>query len=407
MVVDNSTVVGNTAESGGAVYGTGADLGDLTVRNGSIIRGNQATAENGGVVRCDKCNIGSFVVSGGSSAEYNAAAGEGGVVECDGLGRVEVADGSSVSHNVANSNGNGDSGGGAVRCNNLGVLRVSSGSQMDNNTVPVSPKARGGAVFAQKVVGLVVEVSDGSSLSHNGAGGSAGLRGGALYIGGTVSNVTVTGNSKADDNYAGEQGGCIMADNVGTIRIAANSSISSNRATAKYGGAFFVYKTVGAVELVDGSSADGNQAGTDGGFMWAESRLAVLSISSGSSMSGNQAGSSGGAVRVESVGQLLITGNSHADGNAVAARDKVTGGFVRADSSIDRFVLANSSSMDYNVGGAVHSAFLGEVQVLAGSSMSHNRALRGAAFQSHRQTGPVLIHQSRCESGHVCRLAGS
>jgi hypothetical protein len=167
--LNNSTVSGNRAATGGGVYGNG---GEINVYSGSI--SNNSANRGGGIYN----NNGPMNLIGGSIGHNYAVTWGGGIFNDQGTMNLN---GGSIDYNRARM----FSGGGI--CNNLGVLNL-NGSSIDHNHAGIY----GGGIYdnVDTNSGLYSTVNLYSgSINNNTAG--AKLSGGGIY---SVYGTVITGN---------------------------------------------------------------------------------------------------------------------------------------------------------------------------------------------------------------------
>ncbi len=209
LTLTNSTLSGNTADHGGAIY----HYGNVTLV-GSTISGNSAV--NGGGIWTQ----GLLQVTAGSLITGNHATAEGGGIGERWYGTVVISD-STVSYNVADGMGGG-------------VYISKDQGSFDYSSVSIAN----------------------STISGNSAGTDGGglrLDGGSYYGGPiTVVNSTVSGNS------ATRGGGIFHAD--GYFFTLANSTLSGNSA-ALGGGLYSLDEIFRGTPYLSGSIVAGNPGG--------------------------------------------------------------------------------------------------------------------------------------------------
>ena len=367
VIITGSTLTGNTAQNGGAIYvggsgehnsvtsctftnnnatGNGGAI-DWAASNGNILNSKfeYNNAENGGAVYIGgSAEAGSII---GSVFNFNHASENGGAVDWNStIGRLinstfynNTAKFGGAAYRGANSTGgfgynntfilnHAELDGGAIDWNSAGGNIT--GSKFYDNTAG----RNGGAVYVG-AVGATAYITDGLFIGNNATGNGGAVdwaasnghildstfeynnaeNGGAVYIGGSAEAGSIIG-SVFNFNHASENGGAV--DWNSTIGRLINSTFYNN--TAKFGGAAyrganstggFGYNNtfiLNHAEL-DGGAIDWNSAGGN---------------ITGSKFYDNTAGRNGGAVYVGAVGAtayitdgLFIGNNATGNGGAV------------------------------------------------------------------------------------------
>ncbi len=85
LFIGNTSATGNTALTGGAVYG--ADQASITIGNGTVFKGNEASA-NGGAVACVECA--SLTVQDQVAMQTNNALAAGGALYADSSPAIQL-----------------------------------------------------------------------------------------------------------------------------------------------------------------------------------------------------------------------------------------------------------------------------------------------------------------------------
>ncbi|KXZ54094.1 hypothetical protein GPECTOR_5g199 [Gonium pectorale] len=432
-IADRSRVDNNTAAmpySRGGAFATRQSIASFAVSNGSSVSGN--VAGSGGALSTEQ-SLGSLSVSSGSSVSENTALNEhGGAIFVDGLlGTVSVQDWSQLSYNRASKG----SGGAVYSRGGLGALDVARDSHLSFNWA----ETRGGAVYADGAgqdVGSVL-VADNSSISGN----LAGQFGGALATSRGLASLTVTNNSRADNNSARDvHGGAVFVEqslgsivvshhsslsgntaklrgggvyvqrNLTSVSIVGSSSVNNNSVSIEHGGAVAVGGWLAFLRVAEGSSLDGNAALVGGGgAVQVDQLLGSVVLDYGSSVSGNTASnSSGGAFALQSLGSLQLLSRSSMSNNLAGGSGGAV--FVYGDPAegVGTLLLVdggsridnNTATRPYSRGGVMASRqTLIEITVSDGSSISGNSAGSGGAFHVEQSVGVLTVGDGSC----LCR----
>lgn len=357
MIVDAVTVSGNTAaiNAGGI-----ANVGDLTIRNGSLISGNTASANAGGIFNQTNMLIENSTVT------TNSSSGLGGGITTASGSVTTIQANSTISSNTGNTGGGianqgtltifasnitgntaGAEGGGIWNAltGNL-VLDDATGSiAISNNVANGNVDASGDLAFLQGGGGIfndgniggaggtvtildnspmnVVAITGNQAAGLGGLGLTAGSGGGILSIGG---NVNITG-ARITNNEAVRAGGGIEL--VGGTASVVDTTIDGNDVSAA-GGAILssapgngggIHTSDAAAVTIDGSTISNNTA-EEGGGLW-NSATGTFTVTN-STISTNVAASSGGggvfnvANGVVSLDSVTITLNSATTGGGIA-----------------------------------------------------------------------------------------
>jgi CSLREA domain-containing protein len=308
VAITSSNVDGNIASNdGGAIYAGFGGQGDVTITS-STLENNQSQ-RRGGAIKADNVTI-----IGGSSVRLNSATTEGGAIHAD--GNVTVTN-SRIEDNTATTYG------GAIHAG--GNVMVTGISTMSDNTA----NGDGGAIFS---IGST-EVTN-STLANNSTTGDN-HRGGAIHSDSgavTISQSTLSGNSTAGSSA---DGGAIYADS-GAVSIS-QSTLSGNSTAggSAEGGAIYAYS--GAVSISQSTLSGNSTAGTgaQGGAIYANN--GAVSISQSTLTLNNAAQSLGGAIY--SYSSPVTIRNSIVAGNT----DNGTAPDVRKSLAVgDAFTVTNS-----------------------------------------------------------------
>jgi CSLREA domain-containing protein len=324
LTVFDSTMTGNTADWGGAIYAAGDSHVAITSSN---VDGNIAS-NDGGAIYAGFGGQGDVTITS-STLENNQSQRRGGAIKAD---NVTIIGGSSVRLNSATTEG------GAIHAD--GNVTVTN-SRIEDNTATT----HGGAIHA----GGNVMVTGISTMSDNTANGD----GGAIFsIGSTeVTNSTLANNSTTGDNH---RGGAIHSDS-GAVTIS-QSTLSGNSTAGSNaeGGAIFAHS--GAVSISQSTLSGNSTAGSsaDGGAIYADSGAVSISQStlSGNSTAGGSA--EGGAIYAYSgavsISQSTLSGNSTAGTGAQGGAIYANNGAV----SICQSTLTLNNAAQ-SLGGAIYS----------------------------------------------------
>jgi hypothetical protein len=315
LVVDGSTVSGNSAGNGGAGGAGGSGGGiynasTLTVTN-STVNGN--SAGNGGSV--------SYTGNGG-------AGGSGGGIY--NAGTLQLTSNSTVSGNSAGNGGGvyytGVGSGGGIY--NAGTLTVTDSTVTDNSTGDGGAAQTGDGGDGGPGGGIynagTLQLSNNSTVSGNstGDGGNSGLfghsgaggNGGGIY---NASGATLTvADSALSDNHTGKDGasgsGSIGGSGGGLFnmgRLELSDSTISNNSAVRFGGGVYGSSTL----TLTHSTVISNTALEDGGGLYNEGRMAVTR----STISENTAEYDyGGGIRNASGGVLTLTDSTVSNNDA-------------------------------------------------------------------------------------------
>jgi len=283
VILNNVTVVSNTADYGGGIYAVTA-----VSATGCRVAGNSATVAGGGVYALTN------PVLNGCEVEGNQSGGDGGGVYVDNNFSLNVS--AVISGNQAGGNGGG------VYAS--GDATVSAG-RFESNT---SSSGSGGGLYASGGLNLSgTPVFSGNTASSNGGGAfvgsggvtagglfennrSSGGSGGGLYVASTLS---ISGTRLISNTAQAGNGGGLAVNN--TIWMT-NTQVLSN--SAALGGG--VYGAADAT--LTGSILQGNRSGGSGGGVNVNGRLQLVDTA----LAGNQSGAQGGGAFAG--GDITVTG---------------------------------------------------------------------------------------------------
>ncbi|QDT00006.1 beta strand repeat-containing protein [Adhaeretor mobilis] len=282
-IQNGSTLGGDTEaernkamDSGGAIF---AQSGAVVTIDASTVSGNIADASGGGIFMISgTLNIQNGSTLGGDTeAERNKAMDDGGAIFAQ-SGAVVTIDASTVSGNIADTDG-----GGIVMIS--GTLNIQNGSTLGGDTALEANHAvgNGGAIFAQG--GSVVTI-DASTVSGNIADTNGG---GITMLAGTlnIQNGSTLGGDTALEANQGNLGAAIFAQLTTVITID-RSTIAGNKARVA-GGGLYRLESTGSTTIIN-STFSGNLAEGDTGGLRVISGPTVIR---NSTFTGNRADSDG------------------------------------------------------------------------------------------------------------------
>jgi len=347
LAVTDSTLTGNSTDAnGGAIYtaGTGAAStlsGNITSTDAALTVSNVAAfpAQPGFLILVGNEQMRVEAINGAIFSVTRAVNGSTATVHLAGA-TVFVVDMSLINASVVTNNS--DFGAGVF---NDGGTVVITGSSVTSNVAVTD----GGGVYNDRTATLNVL---GSTLVSN----RAGRDGGGVYNNdsatASITDATVNGN------IAARNGGGLFNEIVAVANLN-NTRFSAN--TAADGGG--IYNEDGQVVISVGSLI-ANVSSGDGGGLFATSS-AVTTVD-GTSVSGNRSGGDGGAFAND--GSLTIS-------NTTVASNTADGdGAAIANSSVVSINTATfSANMAVGSGGAIHNESVGNV-TLAATTISNNTA---------------------------------
>lgn len=411
LILTDSTVSGNSGTIGAGI----ATGGSLTLREGTRITGNSAQDQGGGILQvCYDCDMlltdstvsnnsaetgggihgnGSNIQITRSTIEYNTAAIAGGIFSNNDLiieanstifrnastagdaggilaiGTLAVTD-SFVSNNVAERDGGGIKfeSGTAVRFEN---------TTLENNQALHSGGAL--AVLQSDTVQLINSRVDFNTAAYDG---------GALAV--LQSDTVQLINTRFAYNTATYDGGAVMS--LAPLSVTDNSLLQSNSAAQGYGGS--IYSSGGlllnSAEILSNSAAFGggvfagdaevresliafNTAPQRGGGMMI---LGTLQMHN-STLSNNTSGAAGGGLQLEA-GVGTTTQASLISGSTVTSNSSGDGGGITTKGSVEIVSSAISQNTATGMAGGGISNY--GTLTLIGSTLDHNAALYGAGL---------------------------
>ena len=208
---------GSSASGGGIHSNTNADV---TVKGGSLIKGNRALRHGGGIYGAANSTI---TVTEGSSVDRNTTSGNGGGIyaafatSTASAANLKVDGGSSITNNKT------DGAYAPVSANGWGGGICAESLDLDGATVSGNTaKLWGGGVYLPDTA-TDASIANAAISSNTAAGGAGVYGGGALALSGS----TVTNNVAARPDGKESYGGGISSSGVVTV---ADSKITSNKA---------------------------------------------------------------------------------------------------------------------------------------------------------------------------------
>ncbi|MEZ6061200.1 MAG: Ig-like domain-containing protein [Planctomycetaceae bacterium] len=326
LYLDDVEISGNSADDGGGIYN---NLDHVELYNGSVVSGNSATNDGGGIYTLGQGGgvvLGTLFVYEGSQVSNNVAGNNGGGIynEND---HVELWDGSLISGNVA-----GNAGGGvytfADGFNGPGETLYVSDSQITGNTA-----VHGGGIYnSGDYVSLFRSSVDGNQATGTDGTGSADGLGGGIY---------------SESNELGYGSVDLYQSTVANNVAQAGTGVTGAPGVGQGGG---VYAGSGALYTYQ-STLSGNQAlrradgqgEGEGGGLWSS---ADYMSAENSTFSGNSAEDAGGGIYTGTAVEasywlsfVTITNNTAADGGGIFHDESAT-------LTIDGSIVAGNSSND-------------------------------------------------------------
>jgi hypothetical protein len=392
LIVDNSTISGNTAEWGGGIYNW--EDGTLNVQNGSIVSANTARDVGGGIYNEATLTVTNSTIGGVGAG--NTAVGAGGGIYNHWMGTTTM-DGSTVSDNTAGKGGgiyqtaslgtttvNGSTISGNMATTSGGGIYSSLGTTtVDGSTISDNTAEWGGGIYNR----ATLNVQNGSTIGGVGAGNTATTSGGGIYNS-TAGTTTVDG-STISDNTAGWGGGIY---NRATLNVQNGSTIggtgAGNTATTSGGG---IYNSTAGTTTVDGSTVSANTAGWGGGiYNWEDG---TLNVQNGSIVSANTAPIGGGIFN--------RSGTTTVDGSTVSGNTAANGGGIHNDATL---IVQNNSSISANTaswGGGGITNDHGNSTTVTGSRIMNNEATYGGGIFNISGSAGVTNVTGSCLVGNI------
>ncbi|MFK7955160.1 MAG: beta strand repeat-containing protein [Lysobacterales bacterium] len=322
LIIDGSTITGNTASGAGADQGGGGvfnDGGTVTI-TGATINTNiadGAAGSGGGVL----VNGGTVSVTGGTLSG-NSSVRAGGGIEITSLGadaQVTVSDVTVANNATGGSPGNG---GGIHITDADGDAFATTTTIMDGSFTGNTAAAEGGALW--NAVGGTLSVT-GTVITTNTASGALSDQGGGGVFndGGNVSITNATVDSNTADGAAGSGGGVL---NDGGTLVVTGGSVSANSAVRAGGGVEANTRNLrDSTVTLDGVTVSDNTLGSapgNGGGVHVSNpvgdNVSLFTVIAGT-FSGNQATQEGGGLWNDAGGTLAIDGATISGNTATAA----------------------------------------------------------------------------------------
>ncbi len=241
LTINDTQITNNRAGlSAGGIFASGV----TTIRNSTIA--NNTTQENGGGIY----NVGDLTIRNANISNNTSAIHGGGLDTSE--GNVTVND-STFTNNIAKIDG------GAIRILGTGITLTVTNSQFLDNTAGF-----GGAIEASlnSLTTLTGTTIDRNTATVNGGG-----------IQNDDQSTLILSNSSLSNNRADLDGGGLFGRGSFTI---VNSTLSNN-AAARYGGGIARSNPSGTVRLLNSTIAS-NQAGLEGGGIYAEPNSTAIAL---------------------------------------------------------------------------------------------------------------------------------
>ncbi len=325
--IGTTTFDNNIAVYGGAVAALGSTFLDL---DGGSFTSNSAFTDGGGVIFGDTSD-GEIV---GVTFDGNSSDSTGGAV-------TNISSGTVLFQNATLDNNTADGAGGAVYTTNGFVQVFSTG--MDTNS------ASNGGAIAIDGTGAASLTMNASTLSNN----TATTNGGGVYFGAEGGTLTVVGTA-ITDNDANQGAGVYSVSASGSYNIT-YTSVVGNDAVGVGGGLYLATTSGGG--YVEHAVIEGNTAGTSGGGIYTCMPVIVPSIIL-SSVSSNTAPAAGG---IDACGSDLTSlVNDTLSGNS--------GGGIRSAGSVN----ASFVTVVYNTGNGLSGSGTVNLKnsIVAGNSLA-------------------------------------
>ena len=314
LVIDGSTLDGNTATEGAGSGGGLLSTGGLVVLEGVTLTNNVANRAGGGIEIIDG-DLRLRSVTLGTQSDGNRtvgadgfpAPGNGGGLHVSGTART-IMTGGWVAGNFAASEGGG-------LWNQAGSRLVVRGTTIERNEAAGDAADNGGGGIFNN--GGITSVA-GATIRFNRASGLSGSGGGILSTDGAVA-ITDTGIGFNDANRAG--GGIEIID--GRLDIT-DSSVSFNDvgtfpmggpATGSPGNGGALHITGVASVRLDNANVEGNRAANEGGGLWNQTG-STMQILNGTTVVDNFSAGVGGGLFNN--GGTTTVSNSRIDGNTAS-----------------------------------------------------------------------------------------
>ena len=323
LAISNSTISGNTASNGGAIFNrtNGTDSSTLAITNSTI--SNNTSNGAGGGIYARHLSSGSLVVTITNSIFSN------------------------------NTTGNSGSGNGGGIYNSAATFEINGSTFSNNSTLNA-----GGAICSAGPLTI-----SNSTISGNIATNGAGIQNDFSVL--NVFNSTISGNNATT---GGSKKGGGIYNNAGTLTIS-NSTISGNSSSI---GAGIHHIPNGSLNVVN-TSIQNNTASASGGAIWTAGIFAI----SNSILSGNSANLGGGIFsnsRFSSPSNKIynctLSGNSATSGGGgIYSNDS------RSNITVTNCTLTTNSSAS---GGGIN--ITGGTLYIANTIIANNSATTGPDF---------------------------
>ena len=369
LLVQNSSVSGNTAGfddgidayggDGGGLFITGgvqAHLETATVHCNNAIAGALGGGFGGGVYSTGEGYYTTYNYINNTSIQFNEAQYSGGGIYNTNGSTLTIANGSTINNNVAgvdfgNSYDSYGNGGGIYNSGPGAAVNVSAGNVVNNNI------ALSGYSTALSMV-----------VAGNGGG---------IFNTGTGASVTVTGaGAQVNNNIADRSGGGIYNTNDATVTIDQTATVNNNIA-----GADSFHNLLAANGDLPDQGGDYNnpsclnditfdQNGGNGGgiFNDAAGPGIELTIDNGSQVNGNVAFNYGGYDAMDPYGVLQGVGAFNGNGGGIYNYGNSN---ILIGSTAASYI--NNNIADRN-GGGIHNSAGGAIDILYGSQVNSNKA---------------------------------
>ncbi|MFK8114092.1 MAG: choice-of-anchor Q domain-containing protein [Rubripirellula sp.] len=354
LTLDSTVTISNNVADGALGNGGGilVDTGAMLTLSNTQVTGNVANRAGGGIENNNGTLIlNSATIGGPTTADGNNAGVNGGGLHVSGTGTTNVT-GGTFQNNVAGQEGGG-------LWNNAGTMTI-NGTLISQNTA-----------------------NAGNNAGNDQGGGGVFNNGGTLDI----DNATITGNT-SPLNLG--NGGGVMTDS-GTVTID-GGTISGNTAVRAGGGIenFGGTVTIGGTNPVTvggPTTADGNNAGVNGGGLHASGTVSTTTVIAGT-FSNNVAQEEGGglwnAAGLLRINGTAITANT-ANSNNNAGDDQGGGGVFNIGGTLDiddATINDNVATANNGNGGGVMTVG-GTVTIHGGMINSNDAARAGGGIENN------------------------
>jgi CSLREA domain-containing protein len=400
LTLTASSVLSNTASSGGGIYSAGGPVVVSDSAIGNPGNGNRATANGGGVA----ISSGKATLTNTSIISNTSANNGGGLYTTGASAAVTLTSVSVLSNTTTSTQGSGGgvyaSNGSLTIINSLingnrvtgtaggGALRDSSGV---NVTITDSTLAGNSTVTAGANGGAINHTSGRLTISNSfiglpGQGNSAALNGGGISASSGTS-LTIT-NSSLVNNMAGDDGGGIDATNT-IIYITDTSFLSNTIAPGAAGDGGAIRSDGGGTATLVNVTVSGNVAAHGGGLLNLDATMTIISstLRYNTARNGN-----GGAIdnrRESGAPTLIITDTSIYSNTATNG----AGGGVRSNGT-SAVVSITNGTISFNTatkdgGGGVRNSS-GSTTTLTNVTVANNTQT-GSAGHGLRNTATLQL----------------